>query len=308
MNIIFMGTPGFAVPSLKALLNSRHNIICVVCQPDKPSGRGRKMSIPPVKTVAQQHNVPVEQPSKIRTGDFHKMVNELSPDMICVVAYGKIIPKNILDIPTYGCVNVHASLLPKYRGAAPVNWAIINGEKQTGITTMLMDEGMDTGDILMQRETVINDGDTSVELGEKLSRIGAELLIETIENIVKGDVQPVKQDSDKASYAPIMKKEHGLIDWNKNAVDIRNLIRGTQPWPGAYTKLKGKILKIFKAGTSSDNGKPGEVIMSGDGLLRVSTGTGSVDILELQLEGSRRMDIEDFLRGRNIKKGTVMGD
>lgn len=307
MKIIFMGTPEFAVPSLKALTDSRHEVICVICQPDKPSGRGKKLTSPPVKELALKNSLRIEQPSDIKHNKFHKLIKDLSPDMICVVAYGKIIPENILEIPKYGCINVHASLLPKYRGAAPVNWAIINGEQITGVTTMMMDKGMDTGDILLQEETTINDSETSVELVGRLSKMGADLLIKTIEQIENNSIQPRKQDNRKASYAPIMKKELGLIDWKKEAVPIRNLIRGTQPWPGAYTMIDGKTLKIFRADISDAEGKPGIILKSDDGILRVGTGSNALDISELQLEGSKRMRVEDFLRGRKIEPGKMLG-
>ena len=307
MNIIFMGTPHFAVPSLKALLDSKHDVICVVCQPDKPSGRGKKITSPPVKELAERYSVRVEQPSKIRDDSFDTLINELSPDMICVVAYGKIIPKNILDKPRYGCINVHASLLPKYRGAAPVNWAVIRGEKETGITTMLMDEGMDTGDILLRESTKIGEDETSLELGDRLSQMGADLLIETIERIETGNIKPRKQDHESATYAPILKKADGEIDWNMDAEGIRNLIRGCQPWPGAYTRLDNKILKIFRAQTSNANGSPGEVLETGDAVLRVATGRGSLDIEELQLEGGKRMKTSEFLKGHSVDPGTVLG-
>jgi len=307
MKIIFMGTPEFAVPSLEALINSEHEISLVICQPDRPKGRGKKVSYPPVKELALRYSIPVEQPNNIKDDNFHDLISGLSPDMICVVAYGKIIPWNILDVPKYGCVNVHASLLPKYRGAAPINWAIIKGEKITGITTMLMDEGMDTGDILLKAETGISKNITSVELANVLSVQGADLLLRTISKIEEGSIKPQKQDNRKASYAPLLKKEHGIINWAENSEDIRNLVRGIQPWPGAYTKLNNKILKIYTVKISTGTGDPGEVLRSDSGILRIATGNGSVDITKLQLEGSKRMSVGDFLRGRDIEPGTFLG-
>ena len=307
MNIIFFGTPEFAVPSLRALIDSCHETVCVVCQPDKPRGRGRKLSPPPVKLIAERESIPVLQPLKIRTEEFYKELEKYGPDLICVAAYGKIIPKNILDLPKFGCINVHASLLPKYRGAAPINWSIINGEKTTGITTMMMDEGMDTGNILLKKEIEIGDEETSVDLSEKLSLIGAGLLIETIDKLEKKELTPVKQKESDATYAPLMEKEVGRIDWNKNAEVIRNLIRGTQPWPGAFTNYTGKNLKIFNARLNSSSGEPGYVVESEEGKLIVAAGKDSLEILELQIEGGKRMNTVDFLRGNKIKPGERLG-
>jgi len=306
MNIIFMGTPDFAVPSLKALIDSKYNVVGVVCQPDRPSGRGRKLTSPPVKILAEAESIPVMQPEKIRTDEFFKEIKSFKPDLICVTAYGKIIPPNILELPKYGCVNVHASLLPNYRGAAPINWAIINGEKNTGITTMLMDEGMDTGDILLKIEIEIGEDDTSIELSEKLSAIGAELLIETIEKGQNDEIEPIKQNDSEATSAPIIKKDVGRIDWSKSAEEIRNLIRGTQPWPGAFTSYNGKNLKIFKASVNSQGGNPGKVLVSDGGKLVIGTGQNSLDISELQIEGGKRLKVADFLRGNNLETGTTL--
>lgn len=306
MKIIFFGTPEFAVPSLKTLIDSKYDIVGVVCQPDRPKGRGRKLTPPPTKVVATQNQIQVLQPEKIKTGDFFSELEKLRADLICVTAYGKIIPENILELPKHGCINVHASLLPKYRGAAPINWAIINGEKTTGVTTIQMDEGMDTGDMLLKEEIQIDDNETSIEISEKLSQIGAELLIETIKLLENGKLEPTTQNEDEATYAPMLKKEIGKIYWNQSAEDINNLIRGTQPWPGAFTKLNNKTLKIFKAHVSNDQGKPGLVLQSKPGVLKVGTGNGSLDIFELQLEGSRKIKVEDFLRGNKIEVGNML--
>jgi len=303
-----MGTPEFAVPSLKALIESEEEVIAVACQPDKPKGRGLEVSSPPTKILAERHGIPVLQPQKIRTEEFFNKLKSLNPDLICVVAYGKILPKNILDLPPYGCINVHASLLPKYRGAAPINWAIIRGERVTGITTMKMDEGMDTGDMLLKRKMPIDDEDTGETLSEKLSDMGAGVLIETINLLKEGKLNPIPQDHSQATYAPILKKEDGRIDWRKSAEEIRNLIRGVLPWPGAYTTLEGKLLKIYKARVTEGSGRPGEVIKSDSEALRVATGIGAIDILEIQIEGGKRLKTEAFLRGRRIKEGTLLGD
>jgi methionyl-tRNA formyltransferase len=308
MKIIFMGTPEFAVPSLKALIESDHDVVAVVAQPDKPKGRGRKLAPPPTKAFAEQHNIPVLQPEKVRTQEFLSQLQNLSPDLICVTAYGKILPKNILELPRCGCVNVHASLLPKYRGAAPINWAIVRGETQSGITTMLMDEGMDTGDILLKKEIQIQDEDDAGTLSEKLSQLGAELLLETISQLQEGKLDPAKQDESLATYAPMLKKSDGEIKWDKPASELWNLIRGMNPWPGTFTTLGNKSLKIFKAKLVDGEGSPSEVLESDPGVLRVSTGEGALEISELQLEGGKRLDTKSFLAGRKIEKGTILGN
>ena len=306
MKIVFMGTPGFAVPSLNALIESEDEVVGVVTKADKPQGRGQRIESPPIKILSQQYGIPILQPEKLKTEEFFNELKSFNPDLICVTAYGKILPKNILELPPRGGINVHASLLPKYRGAAPINWAIINGEKNTGITTMLMDEGMDTGDILLQHEIPIDEEDTGETLSEKLSHIGAELLIQTIKLLKENKLSPIPQDHSKATYASMLKKEDGLIDWSKSAQEIRNLIRGTLPWPGAYTFLEGKNLKIYRAIVSLGQGKPGLVIISTRGTLRVATGAGAIDIHELQIEGGKRLPIEAFLSGRKIKEGIIL--
>lgn len=307
MKIVFMGTPDFAVPSLDALTRAGYEVAAVVTQPDRPSGRGKVLTPPPVKTAAEAAGIPVLQPAKIRTEEFFAELSSYSPGLICVTAYGRILPKSILDLPEYGCVNVHASLLPKYRGAAPINWAIVRGESVTGVTTMLMDEGMDTGDMLLRREVAIEEDDTGETLSRKLSIVGGELLIETLPLLIEGKLRPEKQDESRATYAPIIKKEDGLVDWSKPARDIRNLVRGMLPWPGAYTFLGGKMLKIFRASVSEGEGRPGTVISSSGGALRVATGEEALDILELQIEGGKRLGAAAFLAGRKIPEGAVLG-
>jgi len=302
-----MGTPEFAVPSLKALIESEDDAVAVVAQPDKPKGRGRKLTPPSTKVLAGEYNIPVLQPERIKTQEFLEELKELNPDLICVTAYGKILPKDLLELPPYGCINVHASLLPKYRGAAPINWALVRGEKETGITTMLMNEGMDTGDMLLKRGIHIQDEDDAGSLSERLSHIGGELLLETIGQLKEGKLNPIKQDESQATYAPMLKKSDGEINWGESAVEIRNLIRGMNPWPGTFTKLNNKSLKIFSAGIAEGHGEPGEVIESGPGILRVATGKGALDILELQIEGGKRLDVKAFLSGRKIDKGAILG-
>lgn len=303
-----MGTPEFAVPSLNSLVGAGYEVSAVVTQPDRPSGRGKVLTPPPVKIAAEAAGIHLLQPSKIRTEEFFAELSSYSPELICVTAYGRILPKSILDLPKYGCVNVHASLLPKLRGAAPVNWAIVRGESVTGVTTMLMDEGMDTGDMLLRREAAIEDDDTGETLSRKLSIVGGELLVETLGLLEEGRLRPEKQDESRATYAPIIKKEDGLIDWSKPARDIRNLVRGMLPWPGAYTHLGGKMLKIFRAAVSEGRGRPGEVIKSGGGVLRVAAGEGALDVLELQMEGGKRLEAAAFQAGRKIPEGAILGN
>jgi methionyl-tRNA formyltransferase len=302
-----MGTPGFAVPTLRALIESDNDVVAVVTKPDTPKGRGRRVIPPPIKILTIDYNIPVLQPEKIKTEEFYSELKKCEPDMICVAAYGKILPKNILDLPPYGCINVHASLLPKYRGAAPINWAIVRGEKITGITTMMMDEGMDTGDILLQKEVKIEVEDNAESLSEKLSIVGAELLIETISLQKQERLPRIPQDHSKATYAPMLKKENGIIDWRTSSEEIKNLIRGTLPWPGAHTTIDGKNLKLYKAEVSHGIGKPGEVMLSESGILRVATGDGSIDIKEIQIEGGKRLSTRAFLSGRKIPTGTILG-
>lgn len=313
MNIIFMGTPDFAVESLSKLYDSGHNIIAVVSQPDKPSGRGMKLMAPPVKEYAISKNIKVFQPEKVKGNiEFIEKMKELKPDVMVVVAYGKILPKEILDIPKYGAINVHGSLLPKYRGSAPIQWAIINGESKTGITTMYMNEGMDTGDMILKEEIDILDSDTYGTLYEKLKKIGGKLIVETLEKIADG-LTPRQKQSDDFTLAPMIQKSMGNIDWNKSAVEIRNLIRGLNPMPGAYTHLDDKVMKIWSADIIDDVSEelddiiPGTIIEAStkEGLI-VVTGNGKLRIRELQMINSKRMSAVDYLRGNEIKVGSIL--
>ncbi|MBI3755534.1 MAG: methionyl-tRNA formyltransferase [Deltaproteobacteria bacterium] len=306
-----MGTPEFAVPCLKALIESGEDVAAVVTQPDKPKGRGRHLTPPPVKELALKCDIPVLQPENIKDEPFINALKDLCPDVIAVVAYGKILPKAVLDMPLKGCINVHASLLPKYRGPAPRNRAIINGEKETGITTMLMDEGMDTGDMLLIERVEIKDDDTAACLRDRLKYIGAELLIKTIRGIESGIVKPIKQDDSQATYAPMLKKEDGRIDWTLKAEDIRNLVRGLNPWPGAYTRWEGKQIKIFKSSEfgvwSSElrNEEAGTIInVSPEGIC-VAAGKDALLITELQPENKNRMSATEFIRGYKIAKNQI---
>jgi len=301
-----MGTPEFAVPSLRALIESADDVIAVVAQPDKPKGRGRKLTPPPTKVLGEEYNIPVLQPERIRAQEFLEELKELNPDLICVTAYGKILPKDLLELPQYGCINVHASLLPKYRGAAPITWTIVRGEGETGVTTILMDEGMDTGSILLKREIQIQDEDDAGSLFAKLSTIGGELLLETIGQLKEGGLNPIQQDESQASYAPMLKKSDGEINWEKSALEIWNFIRGMNPWPGTFTRLGNKSLKIFSSSVVNYRGKSGEVLESVSGTLIVACGEDALEILELQLEGGKRLDVKAFLSGRKIDKGAIL--
>ncbi|MGC8925222.1 MAG: methionyl-tRNA formyltransferase [Calditerrivibrio sp.] len=305
MKIVFMGTPEMAVPTLEMILKEGFEVPLVVCQPDKPKGRGNKLQPPPVKEFALEHNLEVFQPEKIKNNpEAIEKIRSLKPDFLVVVAYGKILPKDLLDIPTFAPINVHFSLLPKYRGAAPVNWAIINGEKETGVATMKMDEGLDTGDILLMKSIPIEKDDTAITLSEKLSKLGADLLIETLKNY--DHITPTPQDHASHTYAPIIKKEDGKIDFTKHAEVIERMIRGFQPWPTAYCFYKGKMVKFFKAEVVRSEGKPGEVVEVDKSTFKLACGDNSgLRILELQMEGKNRVDTKSFLSGNTINVGDM---
>lgn len=304
MRIVFFGTPLFAVPSLNALLESQEAVVAVVTQPDKRKGRDRILSPPPVKELALRKGVSVLQPKSLKDLLFLDELYKLKPEMIVVVAYGKILPPQILELPPHRCINVHASLLPKYRGAAPIQWAIIKGEKKTGITTMLMDQGMDTGDILLQEETEVYDDDNSETLGKRLADIGGSLLIKTIQKVKEGSVRPVPQTG-TSSYAPPLKKEDGRIDWSNAAVGIFNFVRGMYPWPCAYCYLNGERIKITQAKALDGHGIAGRVEKAGGELL-VGTGKGLISVIQLQPQGKRLMTAKEFLMGRRLEKGTFL--
>ena len=297
-----MGTPDFAVPSLQGLIDDGHEILAVYTQPDKPVGRKQVLTPPPVKALALEHGLPVYQPTKMRDGTVAAQLRELAPDLIAVVAYGRILPKEILEIPPYGCINVHGSLLPKYRGAGPIQWSVINGEADTGITTMYMGEGLDTGDMILKKETPIGENETYGELHDRLKEIGAQALLETLDLIEEGKAPRVKQDDSLSSYAPMLDKKIAKLDFTKPAAELHNLIRGLSPWPVAHTTCNGKLLKVHSAilhdrdGSSGGDNKPGAVIDRKK--LIVACGQGSLELLEVQLEGGKRMSGEDFLRGR----------
>jgi methionyl-tRNA formyltransferase len=306
MRIIFFGTPSFAIPALNALLHAGEKVIAVVTQPDKRKGRDRLLSPPPVKKVAVEREIQVFQPPNMKDLSFLDMLQGLKPDLIVVVAYGKILPPRILSLPVHGCINIHASLLPKYRGAAPIQWAIIQGEKKTGVTTMLMDEGLDTGDILLQEETDISPDDTADTLGKRLSETGASLLIKTIEHLKNGALQPVPQTG-TPSYAPPLRKENGRINFSSAAEDIRNMVRGMFPWPCAYCYLNGERIKITRVSVLEGSGPAGRIEKAGDELI-VGTGAGLLSIIELQPEGRRAMTVRDFLGGRRLAAGAFFDE
>lgn len=307
--ILFMGTPEFAIPSLKALLDSEDQVVGVVTRPDKEKGRGREISPSPVKELALKRGILCFQPPRVKDESFIERIRELGIDLIVVAAFGQIIPKAILQIPSKGCINVHPSLVPKYRGAAPINWALINGEEETGATTFLMDEGMDTGNILLSRNTSILSQDNAKTLGDRLSHMGAELLLETISSLKKGDLLPIPQNHAEATYAPKLRKEDGLIQWNRKASEICNQIRGMNPWPCAFTKWKGSHLKIYDAKDLEERTKeePGTIVKIEPDGIYVSTGKGYLIIKELQLEGRKKLKAEEFLRGVRIQAGERLG-
>lgn len=310
MNIVFMGTPDFAVPCLKSLIESGENVQAVFTQPDKPKGRGYKLTPPPVKELALTYNIPVYQPSSLKNGDdaesTMKILNELSPDLIIVVAYGKILPKAILDLPKY-CINVHASLLPKYRGAGPIQWSVLNGEKVTGVTTMLMAEGLDTGDMLISKSVEIGENETASELHDRLSILGSKVLLETIQAVKDNTLTPIKQDDSLSNYAPMLTKDMCAIDFSKSAQEVHNHIRGLSSFPGAMTMLNGKRLKVYKSICTSDtsNDVAGTVINTDN--FTVVCGDGKcVQFIEVQVEGGKRMNTADYLRGKSIEKRTIL--
>ncbi len=321
LKIVFMGTPEFAVPSLEILINSGYEILAVVTQPDKPKGRGKKLSPPPVKEHALLNSIKVLQPDKIKTEEFLNEIKELKPDLLVTCAYGKILSKELLEVPPLGCINVHGSLLPKYRGAAPIHWCIINGEKTTGITTMYTDIGMDTGDMLLKRELEITDDMTVGDLHDKMSVLGAEVLLDTLKSLENGTLIRIPQNNDEATYVSIIKKDIGKIDWNKTTNEIHNLVRGTNPWPGAYCEYQGdkmrlwntKYIEVCDIGLSSDNDnieesniRPGMILNAGKDGITVKTGDGILLVTEVQFANCRRMCVEEYICGHEIIEGEIL--
>lgn len=315
MKIVFMGTPDFASAALEALIEAGHEIVLVVTQPDKPKGRHGQMTPPDVKVTALKYDLPVFQPDKIRKEEHIAYLKDYPADVFVVAAFGQILPKEILDMPKYCCVNIHASLLPKYRGASPIQWSIINGDLVTGVTTMRLDEGMDTGDMIQKEEVKIREDETAGELFDRLAHIGGQLCLRTLEAIENGSATYTPQDPEQATYTKMIKKSLGEIDFMKPAVEISNLVRGLNPWPSAYTYYNGKMLKLWKTAAvditqingADVNAAPGTVALVDKKELIIATGDGGLKITELQLEGKKRMETEAFLRGVQIEKGTVFG-
>lgn len=301
---VFMGTPEFAVPTLKVLLDAGLNLVGVYTQPDRPKGRGQNLTAPPVKEMALRHHIPVFQPQKLRAPEVVEELRALAPDLIVVVAFGQILPKSVLEIPRYGCINVHASLLPKYRGAAPINQAIIDGEQETGITTMLMDVGLDTGPMLLKRALTIGPDETAGDLHDRLCALGGETMAATLELLLRGELQPQEQDGSQTCYAGMLKKEDGRIDWSQSAQQIHNRIRGLAPWPGTYTFLNGEPLKLFLTRVEAGEGEPGSILPPADDAVRIACGQGVLAVRELQLPGKKRLAAADFLRGCPLAVGS----
>jgi methionyl-tRNA formyltransferase len=303
--IVFMGTPEFALPSLQILIDRRENLAGVVTQPDKPVGRGQHVKLTPIKELALKHHIAVFQPQRVKSPDFVQQLKTLAPDLVVVAAYGQIFSRALLDIPSCGFINVHSSLLPSYRGAAPINWALINGDTETGVTIMLLDEGMDTGDILLQGATSILADENASMLHDRLAGLGAKLLGKTLDMLRSGSWSPVPQNHEQATYAPMLKKKDGRILWDQDALSIANQVRGMTPWPGCYTYLQGKLLKIHWAvPVEREAGvPPGKIISASQKGIEVATGKGSLLIKDVQLEGKKKMTTEDFLKGHRLASG-----
>jgi len=330
MRLVFMGTPDFAVPALRALVSGGHEVVGVFTQPDRPAGRGKNLKPSPVKVAAEELGLAVFQPEKIKTAEGIRQLRDLAPEGIIVVAYGQILSREILQLPTRGCINVHASLLPSYRGAAPIHWAVMKGETRTGVTTMLMDEGLDTGDMLLKREVPISGEATTGEIHDELAALGGELLIDTLKELAMGRLVPTPQTG-KSNYAPLLKREHERLDWSRRATDLHHQIRGLNPWPGAFTTFRGENLKIwqsapflqttkygetegpgFEPRTSNSELRvktvdPGQILQVQEDSLVVQTGEGVLRILEVQPAGKRAMSAKDFFNGRHGKVGEKLG-
>ena len=309
LRVIFMGTPEFAVPSLDMLVREGYEVAAVVTQPDKPKGRGNKLAAPPVKEYAAGRGIPVLQPVKVRTPEYADQLRSYRPDLFVTCAYGRILTGQVLGIPSLGCINVHGSLLPRYRGAAPIQWAVINGDSVTGITTMFTDEGLDTGDMLLKKEIEITGNMTAGELHDRLALMGAQVLKETLEQLKNGILQRIPQPEEGVSFAPMLDKNLGRIDWTKTSGEIHNLVRGTDPWPGAFSFYKGERIRIWKTLTEGVAGslkKPGTIVeVSREGIL-VACGSGAVRIAEVQFDSGRRMSVDSYLAGHTIDEGEIL--
>jgi methionyl-tRNA formyltransferase len=309
MTLVFLGTPSFAVPTLERIVQAGHRVLAVFTQPDRPKGRGGELAASPVKQTAQQLSLPVHQPERIRRPEPVEQLKQLQPDAMVVVGYGQIIPQSIIDIPRHGIINVHASLLPKYRGAAPIQWAIANGEPVTGVTTMRIDAGLDTGDMLLKWETPIGPEENAVELGQRMAQAGADLLVETLAGIDAGTIHAAPQDNSHASLAPILKKEDGEVNWNWPARKIANRARGFLPWPGAYSSFRGQLFHIWKARVADEPGQgpPGRLLPLKKRLLVSSGEASALELIEVQVEGRKRMPAEAFLNGHRLDENEVLG-
>ena len=311
MKLVYMGTPDFAVPALVSLVEAGHEVAAVVTQPDKPKGRGKAVLMTPVKEKALSYGIPVYQPARVKKNEeFLNVLKEIQPDAIVVAAFGQILPREILELPKYGCVNIHASLLPKYRGAAPIQWAVIDGEKESGITTMMMDVGLDTGDMLEKTVIPLDPKETGGSLFEKLSQAGGKLILSTLDKLEKGTAVRTPQKDEDSTYAKMLTKSLGRIDWSMEAEAIERLIRGLNPWPSAYTSLHGKTLKLWDGDVLKEttDARPGQVVLCDPRRLVVAAGEGLLSIRQLQLEGKKRMDVETFLRGYSVKEGEILGE
>lgn len=310
LRIVYMGTPRFAVPTLEAIVGAGHEVLAVLTQPDRPKGRGHALLPPPVKECALGLHLRVEQPERVRRPEAVEMLRGLNADIMVVVGYGQIIPQSILDLPRLGIVNVHASLLPKYRGAGPIQWAIANGETVTGVTTMRIDAGLDTGDILLMRETPIGPEEDAMQLGERLAKMGAELLVETLEGLQQGSITPIPQDNTQATYAPLLKKEDGRIDWSQTATVLHNRARGFLPWPGCYTRFRGQGFHIWRCRPAIGNATlaPGQIRGENGRLLAGCAEDTALELLEVQVEGRKRMEGSSFLNGQRLLEYEVLGE
>lgn len=309
MKVIFMGTPDFSVGTLEALIAAGHEITLAVTQPDKPKGRGKSMQYPPVKEAALAHGIEVYQPRRVREPECIEYLRKYEADIIVVVAFGQILPKEILEMPKYGCINVHASLLPKYRGAAPIQWAVINGEKVTGVTTMRMAEGIDTGDMILKEEVALDAEETGGSLFDRLAKTGGELCVKTLTAIENGTATYTPQNHEEATHTTMIKKQLGEMDWTKSAQELERLVRGLNPWPSAYTHLNGKTLKIWKTSVlEKETGKEPGTIEVGKSTIAVQTGKGMLQLEEIQLEGKKRMQTDAFLRGVSLETGMILGN
>ena len=306
MRLVFLGTPAFAVPTLERMVEAGHQVLAVVTQPDRPRGRGQRDAAPPVKETAIRLGLPVYQPERVRRPEAVEFLRGLAADAMVVVGYGQIIPQSVIDLAPLGIINVHASLLPKYRGAGPIQWALVNGETRTGVTTMRIDAGLDTGDMLLKAETEIGPDENAIDLGRRLAQMGADLLVETLTGLAAGSIIPEKQNSAQATYAPLLKKEDGLIDWQQPAAAIHNRIRGLQPWPGAYTAWRGDTLHIWKARLGPPSSGPSGRFAAIKPLT-VYCGAGTLELLEVQLEGRKRISAADFANGQRVTENDILG-